>query len=60
MDKCMINKPCEALTCLSIGNRAPDFCTDAYYRGQEIEVCLDDYRGQWLLLFFYSSDFTFV
>lgn len=41
-------------------DKAPDFCAPAYYRGREIEVCLDDFCGLWLLLFFYSSNFTFV
>jgi peroxiredoxin (alkyl hydroperoxide reductase subunit C) len=46
--------------CVKIGDRAPSFCTSAYYCGREIEVCLENYLGEWLLLFFYSGDFTFV
>ena len=60
MDKCITNKTSEVRPCIGLGDKAPDFCTSAYYRGREIEVCLDDFRGKWLLLFFYSSDFTFV
>lgn len=46
--------------CFRLEEPAPQFCAPALYRGKETEVCLSDYRGQWLLLFFYSSDFTFV
>lgn len=46
--------------CFRLEEAAPDFCAPAYYRGKEIEVCLKDFTGKWLLLFFYSSDFTFV
>jgi len=47
-------------TCFRLEETAPNFCSPAYYRGKEIEVCLKKFRGCWLLLFFYSSDFTFV
>lgn len=47
-------------TCFRLEETAPDFCLPAYYRGKEIEVCLKDFHGCWLLLFFYSSNFTFV
>ncbi len=46
--------------CFRLEEPAPDFRAPAYCQGQEIEVGLGDFRGQWLLLFFYSSDFTFV
>lgn len=46
--------------CFRLEEPAPAFRAPAYYQGREIEVSLDDFRGQWLLLFFYSSDFTFV
>lgn len=46
--------------CFTLEEKAPDFTAPACYRGKEIEVCLKNYCGKWLLLFFYSSDFTFV
>jgi peroxiredoxin (alkyl hydroperoxide reductase subunit C) len=46
--------------CFRLEEPAPDFRAPAYCQGQEIEVGLGDFRGRWLLLFFYSSDFTFV
>lgn len=39
---------------------APDFEAEAYNQGDKITVRLSDYRGHWVVLFFYSSDFTFV
>ncbi len=49
-----------ARQCFRLEEPAPDFRAPAYHRGREIEVSLGDFRGRWLLLFFYSSDFTFV
>jgi len=39
---------------------APMFKATALYQQKEIEVNLKDYKGQWVMLFFYASDFTFV
>ncbi|KUO59488.1 MAG: alkyl hydroperoxide reductase [Gracilibacter sp. BRH_c7a] len=39
---------------------APDFQADAYFAGNKITVSLSDYLDNYLVLFFYSSDFTFV
>lgn len=39
---------------------APDFEAEAYYRGGQITVKLSDFQNQWVVLFFYASDFTFV
>jgi len=47
--------------CVRPGLAAPDFETQAYFRNGEIKsVRLSDYRGKWLVLFFYPADFTFV
>lgn len=47
---------------LQVGKEAPDFKVDAYIRGasEPQEISLSDYRGQWVVLFFYPRDFTFV
>lgn len=58
MDECKVTPP--ARHCCQLEERAPDFCLPAFHRGRETEVCLQDFRGKWLLLFFYASDFTFV
>ena len=39
---------------------APDFQAEAYYQGEKITVRLSNYLHQWVVLFFYASDFTFV
>ncbi|KLU59846.1 selenocysteine-containing peroxiredoxin PrxU [Peptococcaceae bacterium CEB3] len=39
---------------------APDFVAEAYYHGDKVTVKLSDYLNQWVVLFFYAGDFTFV
>lgn len=39
---------------------APDFEAEAYYRGSRVNIKLSDFKRNWVLLFFYASDFTFV
>lgn len=41
-------------------DRAPLFTADAITNGEIKKVNLHDYKGKWVLLFFYPSDFTFV
>ena len=45
-----------------IGLPAPDFTLEtALGNGKDFgKVSLSDYRGKWLVLFFYPLDFTFV
>lgn len=44
-----------------IDQPAPQFVTDAVSDGGEVKrVALSDYKGKWLVLFFYPLDFTFV
>ena len=44
-----------------IGKSAPDFCATAVVAGDFKEnIRLADYRGKYVLLFFYPLDFTFV
>lgn len=43
-----------------IQRQAPDFTAQAYFKGEMKEVSLRDYRGKWVVLFFYPLDFTFV
>ena len=45
---------------LQVGQPAPDFTTAAYINGEFKPVSLKDYRGKWVVLFFYPLDFTFV
>lgn len=44
-----------------IDQPAPQFTTQAVCDGGEIKkISLSDYKGKWLVLFFYPLDFTFV
>lgn len=45
---------------VTINNPAPDFTLEAYHNGETKTVNLSDYRGKWVVLFFYPADFTFV
>lgn len=44
-----------------VGEAAPDFALEAVMPSGEFETLgLSDYKGGWLILFFYPRDFTFV
>jgi len=44
-----------------VGERAPAFRVGALRDGRvDGEVALEEFRGRWLVLFFYPGDFTFV
>ncbi|WP_411018735.1 redoxin domain-containing protein, partial [Salmonella sp. s24813] len=43
-----------------IGHPAPQFKVTAVVDGQFKDVQLSDYRGKYVILFFYPLDFTFV
>ena len=45
---------------LRIGEPAPGFSTEAFLDGQVKKISLEDYKGKWVILFFYPADFTFV
>ncbi len=52
---------CDYYPELAIGKPAPEFIIPAYEKGNlDGKVSLKDYRGKWVLLFFYPLDFTFV
>ncbi len=46
--------------CLRVGTLAPNFVAKAVYNQTFIDVRLSNYRGQYVVLFFYPLDFTFV
>ncbi len=48
--------------CLKVRSVAPDFIADVYERGADRpkKIRFSDYRGRWVVLFFYPRDFTFV
>uniref|UniRef100_A0A061QT51 thioredoxin-dependent peroxiredoxin n=1 Tax=Tetraselmis sp. GSL018 TaxID=582737 RepID=A0A061QT51_9CHLO len=43
-----------------VGNPAPDFSAQAVYDQEFVDVTLSQYRGKYVILFFYPLDFTFV
>jgi peroxiredoxin (alkyl hydroperoxide reductase subunit C) len=43
-----------------VGRQAPDFKANAVVNGDFKQVSLSDYRGKYVVLFFYPLDFTFV
>ena len=45
---------------LTIGKKAPAFSCDAVIEGAIKKISLDDFDGQYKVLFFYPLDFTFV
>jgi peroxiredoxin len=47
-------------TLAAVQKPAPDFRAQAVVDGQFKEISLADYRGKYLVLFFYPLDFTFV
>ncbi len=46
---------------LKLNQSAPEFKQPAYVAGKDFtEISLSDYKGKWVVLFFYPRDFTFV
>lgn len=45
---------------VQVGKEAPDFHMEAVIEKDFGEVKLSDYRGKWIVLFFWPLDFTFV
>jgi len=43
-----------------VGQKAPDFESPAFYKGEFKNIKLSDYLGKWVVLCFYPGDFTFV
>jgi NADH-dependent peroxiredoxin subunit C len=45
---------------VTINDKAPEFNEDAYVNDDIRKVSLKDFKGKWVILFFYPADFTFV
>ncbi|RMF54444.1 peroxiredoxin [Candidatus Woesearchaeota archaeon] len=45
---------------VNINEKAPEFTEDAFVDGEIKKISLSDYKGKWVVLFFYPADFTFV
>ena len=44
--------------CATRDDQAPAFSTKGFVNGEMKTFELEQYKGKWLLLFFYPSDFT--
>jgi NADH-dependent peroxiredoxin subunit C len=45
---------------IGINEKAPEFRVKAFHNGEVREISLSDYKGKWVVLFFYPADFSFV
>ena len=45
---------------VEVGKKAPAFDLQGFHKGEFSEFGLDDFKGKWVVLFFYPGDFTFV
>ena len=45
---------------IRINDKAPEFKVKAFHEGRVKNIGLSDYKGKWVVLFFYPADFTFV
>jgi peroxiredoxin (alkyl hydroperoxide reductase subunit C) len=47
---------------IRIGKPVPQCVLEAYMRGESTphQLALSDFAGQWVVLFFYPRDFTFI
>ena len=45
---------------IKINEKAPEFTAEAYHNNEIKKISLNDYKGKWVILFFYPADFTFV
>lgn len=45
---------------IKINQIAPEFNEDSYWNNQKKRITLSNFKGKWVVLFFYPADFTFV
>jgi len=45
---------------LQIGQTIPQFTLEAFQNEATKKITLEDFKGKWLILFFYPADFTFI
>ena len=45
---------------VKINEKAPEFSAKAFYDDDIKKISLSDYKGKWVILFFYPADFTFI
>lgn len=52
--------PLKEVKIMIVGTIAPSFTANALVDGKMQKISLDSYKGKWVILFFYSGDFSFV
>ena len=50
----------DILGMIKIGEKITDFTLDTFHNEKIKKIKLSEYKGKWLILFFYPADFTFV
>ncbi|MFH0912615.1 MAG: peroxiredoxin [Patescibacteria group bacterium] len=45
---------------LQIGDKAPDFILKGYFKNKIKDYSLKEFKGKWMLLWFYPADFTYI
>lgn len=51
---------CNSKNFLEINQKAPEFTAEAFQNNDVKKISLADYKGKWVVLFFYPADFTFI
>lgn len=52
---------CDGMSLIAqVGHPIPDAEVEAFHNEEVKKIKLSDYKGKWLVLFFYPADFTFV
>ncbi len=50
----------QAISQVKVGQRISNFEAKAYWNGKIEKIKLQDFKGKWIVLFFWPEDFTFV
>lgn len=45
---------------IKINEKVQEFSSNAFHEGKIKNIKNSDYKGKWMVLFFYPADFTFV
>lgn len=45
---------------LQIGDKAPDFILKGYFKNKVKDYSLKEFKGKWIVLWFYPADFTYI
>ena len=57
---CDTNSCCQPFEPAAVLTPAPNFKAKAWYKGEFKDISMADYKGKYVVLFFYPADFTFV